>query len=171
MGAKKILFVDDEKQFAQMVKLNLEKTGQYVVRTEYKGSACLTAAREFSPDLIVLDLLMPDMSGAEAAGNLKKDERFKNIPVLFLTALAKKGDRQVQAETLDGRPFRAQPVIAKPVNTQDLVASMESTLEKRKRFLQAPACEACGEKISCVNDASLKDGRLLHIDPSDCRTV
>jgi len=63
---KKILVVDDEAVLTKMIKMNLERTGNYEVRTENQGSKALQATREFKPDLIFMDVMMPDMSGDEA---------------------------------------------------------------------------------------------------------
>lgn len=64
---KKILIVDDEEDFTKLIKLNLERTGEYEVEIENGGLRGLAAAREFKPDLILLDILMPDMEGGEVA--------------------------------------------------------------------------------------------------------
>ena len=67
---KKILVVDDEAGLTRMIKANLERTGKYEVRTENMGSRAMAAAREFRPDLMFLDVMMPDMSGDDVAARL-----------------------------------------------------------------------------------------------------
>jgi CheY-like chemotaxis protein len=76
---KRILMVDDEPALTRMVKLNLERTGNYEVRTENQGSKAIAAAKEFKPDLIFLDVMMPDMSGDEVAAQLKEDAQLASI--------------------------------------------------------------------------------------------
>jgi len=83
MDKKRILIVDDEKDFTQMVKLNLEETGKYIVRTENIGRQALAAAREFKPHIILLDIVMPDTDGGEIAHNISLDEELSRIPVVF----------------------------------------------------------------------------------------
>ena len=80
---KRILVVDDEPALTRMVKLNLERTGSYEVRTENQGSKAVQAAREFKPDLIFLDVMMPDMSGDEVSAQLKEDEELSRIKFIF----------------------------------------------------------------------------------------
>ena len=71
---KRILVVDDEPAVTRMVKLNLERTGDFIVKTENQGSQAVAAAREFQPDVTLLDVMMPDMGGEEVATLLQEDE-------------------------------------------------------------------------------------------------
>ena len=84
---KKILVVDDEASLTRMVKANLERTGKYEVRTENMGSKAIEAAREFKPDLMFLDVMMPDMSGDEVAAALREDSELNDMKYVFLTAI------------------------------------------------------------------------------------
>jgi DNA-binding response OmpR family regulator len=120
---KKILVVDDEKSVTDILKLSLEKTGEFRVRAENKGSAALAAAREFKPDLILLDVMMPDMDGGEVAGRIKKDTVLKGVPILFLTAAVTQDEIESQDNRIGGYPF-----IAKPVTIDELVASIKKHL-------------------------------------------
>ena len=76
---KRILVVDDESALTRMVKLNLERTGNYEVRTENQGVKAIPAAMEFKPDLIFLDIMMPDMGGPEISAQLKEDPELAKI--------------------------------------------------------------------------------------------
>lgn len=120
MDKKKILVVDDEEDFVRMVKLNLEDTGRYEVRTEIKGSLTLAAAKEFMPDLILLDILMLDMEGSEVASQLKQDEDTKEIPIVFLTAVVRKKEVEASSGIIGGYPF-----VAKPVSIEELIDIIE----------------------------------------------
>ncbi len=126
MARKKIMIIDDEEFFTKLVKLNLEKTGKYEVRAENKGSQSLAAAREFKPDLILLDILMPDMEGSEVAIQLKNDVNTRDIPVVFLTAVVKKEEVESGSGVIGGHPF-----IAKPVSTNELINCIEQNLSKK----------------------------------------
>ena len=83
---KRILIIDDEASFARMVKLNLEKTGAFEVRVESKPAYALPTARDFKPDLILLDVIMPTMDGGDVANQIKRDRNLKDTPIIFLTA-------------------------------------------------------------------------------------
>jgi two-component system OmpR family response regulator len=85
---KRILVVDDEASFTAMLKCALEADGYYEVHEENDATRAVTAAREVDPDLIVLDVMMPDMDGSEVAALLREDRRFANTPIVFITALA-----------------------------------------------------------------------------------
>lgn len=123
MAAKKILVVDDEAGFARLLKLNLEGTGKFEVQTENKGSQALNTARSFRPDLILLDIIMPDMDGSEVANRLKNDPATRNIPILFLTALVKDKEIETTSGAIGGHLF-----LAKPITTDELVQSIDRML-------------------------------------------
>ena len=123
MERKKILIIDDEEDFTESVKFSLEKTGKYEVRTENKGSEGLASVRAFKPDLILLDILMPDMEGSDVARQIKDDESVKNIPIVFLTAVVTKRDIDTHGEVIGGYPF-----IAKPVGVDSLIDCIEKNI-------------------------------------------
>ena len=120
MDRKKILLIDDEEDFTDLLKLGLERTGRYEVRAENDPRSGIEAAREFSPNLILLDIIMPDMDGTEVARMIKEDEELKNIPVVFLTATLTREETDLEGGMIGGRPF-----IAKPVGITDLIRAIE----------------------------------------------
>ena len=125
MTKKKILVVDDEQNMTRMLKRNLEATGRYDVRTENSGAAGVTAAREFQPDLILLDIMMPGIDGGEVAAQIKEDKRLANIPIVFLSAIVKKEETQPTGGNIGGLTF-----LAKPVKLDDMVTCIENHLGK-----------------------------------------
>lgn len=120
---KRILVVDDEPALTRMVKLNLERTGNYEVQTENQGSLALQAAREFKPDLILLDVMMPDMSGDEVSAQLREDEELSNIKYVFMTAIVTKEETEAMGSNIGGNEF-----LAKPVKTDELITTIERVL-------------------------------------------
>lgn len=125
MGKTKILVVDDEERLTKMVKLSLEQTGDYEIRTENLATNALNAAREFKPDLIILDIMMPDISGDVIAQQLLDDEELNDIKIIFLTALVTKGEIKSKGSEIAGRTF-----LAKPVKIDELITCIEEQLEK-----------------------------------------
>ncbi|HVO65375.1 MAG TPA: response regulator [Syntrophales bacterium] len=121
---KKILIVDDEDDFCFFVKLNLEQTGKYEVLTATSGSSCLNIASKELPDLVLLDIIMPGMNGGQVAELLLDNPKTKDIPVLFITAIATRIEVQSQEGVIGGRRF-----IAKPVTPTELMAKIDSILE------------------------------------------
>jgi DNA-binding response OmpR family regulator len=120
---KRILVVDDEPALTRMVKLNLERTGNYEVRAENQGSMAIQAAREFKPDLILLDVMMPDMSGDEVSAQMKEDEELSNIKYVFMTAIVTKDETEAMGSNIGGNEF-----LAKPVKADELIATIERVL-------------------------------------------
>jgi len=91
MAQKKILAVDDEKHIVRLVQVNLERAGYQVV-TAYDGVEALKKVEEEQPDLIVLDVMMPQMDGFETLKHLKANPETREIPVIMLTAKAQDAD-------------------------------------------------------------------------------
>lgn len=124
VNKKRILAVDDEVSFTNLVKLILESTGEYEVRIENSGKKAVSAAREFRPDLILLDIIMPDISGMEVASLLKEDSSLINTPVVFLTAIVT--EKEVEAQKKLGE----QVFIAKPIAANELIECIEKNIKK-----------------------------------------
>ncbi len=112
---QRILVVDDEPGLTWMIKLTLEETGLYEVRNENQGIKAIEAAREFKPDLMLLDVLMPGMLGSEIAAQLEQDPELRTIKHVFLTAVVSKEDVNRAQGQIGGQEF-----IAKPVSADDL---------------------------------------------------
>lgn len=120
MDKKRILVVDDEAIVTRTLKMYLEGTGSYEVRTENEGTKALPAAREFDPDLVLLDLIMPDTDGATVAAEIKEDEALKDTPIVFLTALVSQQEVGPSGKDIGGHPF-----LAKPVDPEKVVEAIE----------------------------------------------
>ena len=123
MSPKRILVVDDESSVTRNLKLNLESGGGYEVLGENHAANTLAAARTFRPDLILLDVMMPEMDGGDVAARLQADPLLRDTPVIFLTAI-------VSNEETDGREMLSggETFLAKPVDTQELIKCIEQTL-------------------------------------------
>src|SRR5689334_5374071 len=106
---KKILIIDDEVSFARMVKLNLEKAG-FDVRVENRAANAVAAAREFRPDLVLLDVIMPGMDGGDVANQIKRDRNLRGTPIVFLTATVSKHEAGDVGLNSGGELFLAKPV-------------------------------------------------------------
>lgn len=107
---RRILIVDDEPSFTRLLKLSLLTTGAYEVREENSGERALQAAREFKPDLILLDVIMPGKDGGEVAAEIANDDSLKRIPIVFLTAAVSKKEVGGEGRVIGGRSFLAKPV-------------------------------------------------------------
>jgi len=123
-GKIKVLLIDDEKEFNHFVKLNLENTGEFEVLATEDPLAGIDLARKYHPDLILLDIYMPQLDGTAVAENLLADDLTSNIPIVFLTALVKQ-DELRKGSTIAGRHY-----IAKPVTTGDLICQVKAILKR-----------------------------------------
>jgi len=122
---KKILLIDDEKDFCFFVKGNLENTGEFDVLVTTSGKEGIKLARGKKPDLILLDLNMPEMSGGEVAQILSDEPETKEIPIVFLTALVTKDEvGNASMASIGGYNY-----IAKPVTTKELVTIIREILK------------------------------------------
>lgn len=120
---KRILVVDDEPSITRLLKLNLERTGEYEVATENVSRAALTLAERFRPDLVLLDVMMPGLDGGHLASALQDNPKLKGIPVVFLTAAVTRDEIRERRGLVGGLPF-----LAKPVNLQEVLACVERQL-------------------------------------------
>jgi CheY-like chemotaxis protein len=117
---KKVLLVDDEKSFTNLLQLNLEQTGNYDVRVVNWSEDALPTAREFKPDIMLLDIIMPRMPGGNVVAAFEADPEVKNIPIVFLTAAVQRR----RLEEMDGI-ISGKPCLAKPASLEEIVAMIE----------------------------------------------
>ena len=120
MSGRRVLLVDDEVSLTRSLALYLEAVGACEVKIENIGSRALAAARAFDPDLVILDIVMPDVDGGTIAAELAADPALRDTPVLFLTALVSQQETGGEAQRIGGRPF-----LAKPVDPDVVLAAVE----------------------------------------------
>jgi CheY-like chemotaxis protein len=123
MSLKRLLLIDDEEPFTRLLKLNLEETGRFTVRVETDGRKALEAAHEFEPDLILLDVIMPDADGGEIAATMRAHAKLKKVPIVFLTAAVSQQELEGPSGVIGGRLF-----VAKPVNKRALLELIDAEL-------------------------------------------
>ena len=116
MAKKKILVIEDEAQLVKAIEIRL-KEADYQVLTAYDGVEGLEKARKEKPDLIILDLMLPKLDGYEVCRMLKFDEKYKNVPIIILTARAQEADEKLGyktgADAYISKPFQYEVVLAK----------------------------------------------------------
>jgi DNA-binding response OmpR family regulator len=120
MAMLKVLAVDDELNILELVKLYLEREG-YHVETASTGNDALTKVDTFSPDLIVLDLMLPDVDGFEVCRQVRKKS---NIPIIMLTA------RKEDVDKIVGLELGADDYLTKPFNPRELVARIKAIIRR-----------------------------------------
>jgi len=129
MGKKLILIADDDPDVRESLKLILSSTAHELVFAT-NGKEALEKINERIPDLLVLDLLMPQMDGFEVIKLLKSNPRFSKIPILILTAVGKKAsERRYELET--GLSMDVDDYIEKPINPKDFIHRVEKILSRK----------------------------------------
>ncbi len=123
MANKTILVVDDEQDILDLIEYNLKKEGFKVLKAE-NGEKGIEIAKEYKPDLVLLDIMMPKMDGLETVELIRKDEELKRTPVIFLTA---RSDEKTEIESLNkgGDDF-----ITKPISTTKLVSRIKAVMRR-----------------------------------------
>lgn len=124
MDKTRVLLIDDEPSFTRMLKLNLERRG-FKVLVENNGAYAHTVARDFLPDLIFLDVIMPDVDGGEVASKIRNDPSLKGIPIVFLTAGVSKETTQAKKNVIGGQTY-----LAKPATVDEVIRCVEVQLKK-----------------------------------------
>ena len=123
--AFKILMIDDEEDVCCFTKSILEKTGKFEVAFLTQAYGIVGFVKNHKPDLILLDIMLPEKDGTEVAAELSNDPAVRDIPVVFLTALAQKTEVDRNEGKIGGRD-----ILAKPIRTKDLIEKIERILEK-----------------------------------------
>lgn len=119
--AKKILIVDDEQDIVESLQFVLEAAG-FECHCAYNGEEGLNLAREILPDLIILDVMMPKINGFKICRLLKYDSKYRNIPILMVTARSQMEDKQIGEET------GVDEYITKPFELDEIVEKVKGYL-------------------------------------------
>lgn len=120
---KRILVVDDESDVTDLVAYHLKAKG-FQVETLNDPNGSIGAARSLVPDLVILDVMMPDLNGIQICRMLRADPKLKKVPVIFLTAKAEENDR------IQGLELGADDYICKPFSTKELVLRVQSIIRR-----------------------------------------
>jgi len=110
MKLKRILVVDDEANVTTMLRLLFERTREYEIKVENTSSRAVMAAEKFRPDLILLDVDMPEIDGGELASHFGDNPKFEAVPIVFLTGSVTKEEVSKNGGFIGGLPFLAKPV-------------------------------------------------------------
>ena len=127
----KILLVDDDPDFVEATRIVLE-SAPYEVAVAYDGDEALQKVKEVDPDLIILDIIMPEQDGFKVCEALKSDPDLSQIPVIMLTSLSQRMGETAFSVT-DGMMLEAEDYVDKPVTPDELLSRVKKFLERRKR--------------------------------------
>lgn len=123
----KILIIEDEEHMALLIKLNLEHTGKYEVSIANNGKEGLRKAKQENPNLIILDLLLPELPGEEVCREIRRDENIGNTPIIMVTAKCSTVD------SIIGKVIGANCYIPKPFEIDMLLQEIDKIINKPKK--------------------------------------
>jgi len=121
----KIFIIEDEASIVQLVQHNLEKEG-FVVSSSLNGNEGLKELKKFEPNLLLLDWMLPDLSGIDICKNIRRDSNFKSLPIIMLTAKGEEEDK------VKGLNTGAEDYMTKPFSFPELLARIKSLLKRVK---------------------------------------
>jgi len=117
MKERKVMIVDDEPGFTRLLKLTLERTGRFEVMEENDGTKAWMVARDFNPDIVFIDVVMPEIDGGDVAQQIRSDPALAHVPIVFLTAIVR--------EKEGGHEIGGFPFLAKPVSLDSVIQTIE----------------------------------------------
>lgn len=121
---KRVLVVDDEALFTELVSATLDRRGDYVTKAVNDPREAIAIARDFQPDVILLDVMMPEMDGGDVSRAIEADPMLRSVPVIMLTALISEDEvPEGSVATIHDRP-----ALPKPLTADKLVRSIEQSL-------------------------------------------
>ena len=123
MSKQTILVVDDEQDLLDLIEYNLRQEGFNVLKAE-NGKDGIQAAKEYMPDLVLLDIMMPQMDGIEVCDRMREDSTLSHIPIIFLTA------RSDEKTEIEGLNKGADDYITKPISTSKLISRIKAVLRR-----------------------------------------
>ena len=120
---KRILIVDDDVSSARLLKLNLHCSGRYTAEVVNDPTNAVAVAREFSPDVILLDVMMPGMDGGQLVSHLRAVAKLEHTPIVFLSAAVTRNEVASRSGCIGGLPF-----VAKPAHLAEVIKCLEKSL-------------------------------------------
>ncbi|MCM8856764.1 MAG: phosphate regulon transcriptional regulator PhoB [Candidatus Thiodiazotropha sp.] len=164
MSVPRILAVDDEPAVGEMLRFILEQDGFQADFVE-DATQAINQIRRSKPDLILLDWMLPGMSGLELAGRLKKDRETESIPIIMLTA---KGEEDDKVRGLD---IGAEDYVTKPFSARELLARIRSILRRVSPLLAGEHLECGGLVLDPVSHRVSSDGESIVLGPTEFRLL
>jgi phosphate regulon transcriptional regulator PhoB len=161
----RILLIEDDRDIVELVRYNLEADG-FVVSTMSDGAKGLSVVKETPPDLLLLDLMLPGMSGLDICRELRKDPAFNSLPILILSARSEETDR------VTGLEIGADDYVTKPFSIRELCARVRALLRRSKRTVSAERVIECGPLTIDPNSYRVSHtGRLIPLSVLEFRLL
>ena len=159
-----INIVEDEQPIITLVKYNLEKEG-YKVSSSDNGNEGIEDIKKLFPDLVLLDWMLPDFSGVEICKILKKEKKFKEIPIIMLTAKGEDEDK------IKGLNSGADDYITKPFSFPELLARIKALLRRSKPSLVSDIVEFEDLKVDRLTRRVFRKNKEIHLGPKEYHLI
>ena len=160
----KIFIIEDEPSIIQLVQHNLEKNG-FLVSSSLNGNDGLKELKKFQPDLLLLDWMLPDLSGIEICKNIRKDNSFKNLPVIMLTA---KGEEEDKIKGLDSG---VDDYLTKPFSFNELMARIKAVLRRSNPNTVSDNLKFDDLILDRIEKRVFRDGQEIKLGPTEFRLL
>ena len=160
----KIFIIEDEPSIIQLVQHNLEKNG-FIVSSSLNGNDGLKELKKFQPDLLLLDWMLPDLSGIEICKNIRKDNSIKNLPVIMLTA---KGEEEDKIKGLDSG---VDDYLTKPFSFNELMARIKAVLRRSNPNTVSDNLKFDDLMLDRIEKRVFRDGQEIKLGPTEFRLL
>lgn len=156
----KVLIVDDETAIVTLLKYNMEREG-FKVFTTGDGEEALVLVKEHRPDIIVLDWMLPSMTGIDVCKQLRAVEETKNVPIIMLSARGEESDR------IRGLDAGADDYMTKPFSPAELVARVRAVFRRIRPALSAKSLAFAGVEMDLTGHKVTRNGTEIHLSPTE----
>lgn len=160
----KILIVEDEAALVTMLSYNLEKEG-YQVSFASDGEQALRKIKEFNPDVVLLDWMLPKLSGVEVCKAIRRGRETRDLPIIMLTA------RGEEADKIEGLSHGADDYMTKPFSVPELVARIRAVLRRAKPVDEKGELEFDDITVDLTSHRVTRNGKNIHLGPTEFRLL
>ena len=164
-SSKLVAIVDDEPDIVELVSIHLQKAG-YKVKSFENGEGLFRFLKTGDPDIVILDLMLPDSDGYEICKYLKKDDKYKNIPVIMLTA------RTDEMDKILGLELGADDYVTKPFSPRELVARVKAVLRRDEKTVETNKLKVGDDlEIDLQKYETLVNGKKIELTSTEFRIL
>ena len=160
----KIFIIEEEPSIIQLVQHNLEKNG-FIISSSLNGNDGLKELKKFQPDLLLLDWMLPDLSGIEICKSIRKDNSFKSLPVIMLTA---KGEEEDKIKGLDSG---VDDYLTKPFSFNELMARIKAVLRRSNPNIISDSLEYEDLSLDRIEKRVFRDQQEIKLGPTEFRLL
>jgi two-component system phosphate regulon response regulator PhoB len=160
----KIFIIEDETSIIQLVQHNLEKEG-FIIASSENGNEGLKQLKKFEPNLLLLDWMLPDLSGIEICKNIRKDNKFKTLPIIMLTAKGEEEDK------IKGLESGVDDYLTKPFSYKELLARIKAVLRRSNPNMVSDSLEYEDLLLDRIEKRVFRDNSEIKLGPTEFRLL